>query len=92
MDERIKVLMETIERQQNEIAAWEAENSLMAEKHAEKDMAIAEFMRIIEQQEQKSRDYRRRIFELKRMTGDQVYEENLRLLAEIEKLKSGVLV
>lgn len=43
--EEIKWLIDSLEQLQ-------AENGVMAEKHAEKDMAIAQFMRIIEQQKE----------------------------------------
>jgi hypothetical protein len=95
--EQIQWLIETIK-------GLEEQANLMAEKAAEKDIAMEEFMRIIEEQKANIRLYQLKetmfnqqlklkdeeIKTLKKSVRFEVFQENLALAEEIALLKEGV--
>jgi hypothetical protein len=80
---------------------YKQENELMAEKHAEKDIAFVELKIALDKGRERIKElemnqeilldqnkkFRKRIFELREKTGFKVYEENLALIQEIEWYK-----
>jgi hypothetical protein len=80
---------------------YQLENELMAEKHAEKDIALVKLklaldkahaqIKELEMNQEilldQNKKFRQRVFELRQKTGFKVYEENLALIQEIELYK-----
>jgi hypothetical protein len=80
---------------------YKQENELMAEKHAEKDIAFVQLKISLDQAHERIKElemnedilleqnkkFRRRIIKLRQKTGFKVFEENLALIQEIELYK-----